>query len=200
MLHLLRFLSLTAALCLVLVATPVQAASVQTQDNWVPEANDVLIVDVQSNTAYLLHQDARYLPFLVATGMKRKVHYLNHSYYAQTPTGTWVARERKIQLHKRDFGPTGRFLRLFQNGTLRTAYGIHSHKDIEQWMQRGDRYTSLGCIVVSEQMLDIIERTYEIGGNRLVVITTLGPERFLQELTVREQTALWNPVWQSWGI
>lgn len=147
----------------------------------------MFIVDVNANTGYLLHADSdEYLPFLVATGMKKTVNYLGMTYNAQTPLKTWVAKQKVTQPDKVDFGVTGRFFRLYMNGQTRTSYGIHGYKYFDKWLQEGERYRSFGCIVMSEEMLNIIEKTYALNSNSLLVVTSNGPQTFLDALTVRE--------------
>ncbi len=181
------FLILTSALLLAAAtAAPTSAATVLMPSEWVPEYGDQLFVDVSANMGYLLHRDARYMPFKVATGLQRTIYYNHTLYYAQTPAAFWVAKDRVIQLDNVNFGPTRRFFRLYRNGDTRTAYGIHGHKSIEEWLKSPMRYRSYGCIVVAEETLDIIERTYALNDNSLIVTTMLGSDKFLQELAARE--------------
>lgn len=184
----LRTASICIGLAFALLATPVSAASVVSLDQWVPQAGDQLIVDVVSNTGYLVHPDATYLPFLVASGQKRTVHYLGMTYYAATPQRMWVAKDRKIQPDRVNFGVSGRFLRLFADGTKYTAYGIHSYKYIDKWMKEDERYKSLGCVVVTEEIMTIIENTYYLNGNTLQVTTTSGPQKLVDLLSRLEQS------------
>lgn len=183
-----RFLLSAGIAVVCALPAAVSAASVATPDTWVPAKGDMFIVDRQANTGYLLHaHSTEYLPFLIATGMKKQVSYLGMNYYAQTPLRTWVARQSVTQSNRVDFGVTGRFLRLYINGETRTSYGIHGYKYFDTWLQESDRYRSLGCIVMSERMLDIIEQTYVLNNNSLLVVTTEGPQAVLDALSAREQ-------------
>ncbi len=187
--HLRFTLPILTGLSLWLIAMPASAATVLTPDQWKPEVGDRLIVDVDANMGYLLHEDARYMAFPVATGLRKTIRYMGQTYYAETPLGSWVAKDRKIQSDRVMFGQTGRFLRLFEDGTRYTSYGIHSFKYVDTWLASGDRYRSYGCIVVSEELMNIIEATYVINGKTLAVETTYGSQRFLDELALREWKA-----------
>ncbi len=162
-------------------ATPIQPSS------WQAQQGDEFIVDVDANVGYLLHLDGSYTTFLVATGMRKTVRYLGNTYYAETPLDQWVAKAKMIQGDKVNFGPSGRFFRLFRDGVTRTSYGIHSHRDIQKWLGQDARYRSLGCIVVSESILDIIDDTVALNGGQLTVITTYGQQKFLDEVATRIQ-------------
>ncbi len=168
-------------------AIPASAASLIQTSEWKPAIGDELIVDVESNTGYLIHTDGSYLPFLVATGLQKNIRYLGRTYFAQTPLKEWVAKEKKIQTDKVMFGKTGRFFRLFDGGTVSTPYGIHSFKYVDDWMKDEDRYRSYGCVVVTEEILDIVEDTFYLNGKALKVKTIFGLEQFIDELAERER-------------
>ncbi len=182
-----RVLSLLLSILLLSLPLAVSATGYIPQQQWQPRIVDEFIVDVDSNTGYLLHADGGYMAFPLATGQQRTIHYLGINYFASTPLSSWIAKDEMIQTDRVDFGITGRFLRLYKNGSERTAYGIHGYKYFKKWLKDDTRYKSLGCIVVSEDMLDIIEATYRINGNRLNVQTTYGPQKLLDELTAIEQ-------------
>lgn len=181
---------------LLLVPALSHAATVSTLLEWRPEVGDHLFVDVDSNTAYLVHADARYLPFLVATGVRRRVQYLGLDYYAETPLADWVAEDSgTIQPDRVTFGPSGRFYRLYRmyaDGKKRTSYGLHSSRDIKKWLEQPNRYKSYGCIVMTEEMLDVIDATVKINGGHLSVTTTYGSQKFLDELAEREAKQSWS--------
>lgn len=161
------------------------AARAQTIDQWVPEAGDIMICDITENMCYLLHATTdEYLPFRVGSGAKGTARHpvYGYRYNTQTPIMTWTAAKKDLQ----PFGKTRRFYRLYVNGK-RTHYGIHSYKNIDKWLAEDDRYASLGCIVVSEEMLDIINLTFERSDYSFTVITTEGKGRLLYELSMREQ-------------
>jgi hypothetical protein len=168
-------------------ATHALAQEYSTQ--FVLQPNAIAYFDVKSNWGYLLNQDGTYKPFPIGSGMKKKVKYLRQEYYSETPENIWVARQRKIQPDRVNFGVTGRFLRLFDKGTQWSYYGIHSVEN-KTWPQRASRYFSFGCIIVTEDVLDLIEQAYFMNGESLVVITAKGTDRFVQELAAREQVRL----------
>ncbi len=165
-------------------ATGVSVATADSSDGFVLQPGVIFYADTQSNWGYLLNPDGTYKPFPIGSGMQKTVHYLNQTYFAATPSDIWVVRERKIQPDRISFGDTGRFFRLFDDE--RTYYGIHSIAD-KKWTQKADRYLSFGCILVEEDVLDLVEKAYELNGKVLVVITQNGVERFIQELTARQQ-------------
>jgi len=75
------------------------------------------------------------------------------------------------QLRRVTFGPTGEFLRLYFNGK-RTLYGIHGHKYFEDMINSGNRFRSMGCLIVADDVLDVIENSYLANGESLMVITS----------------------------
>ena len=182
-----RFLLIAGILLCQWNPLPASAAIVETAENWQPRQGDIFVADLTANIGYLIHADATYLPFLIASGQQRYVYYLGQRYFAATPRKTWVAKEQKIQPDRINFGASGRFLRLFDEGTEYTSYGIHSYKYISRWLSAPNRYKSLGCIVVTEDIMDILAETFALNGKELLVITTDGPNRLFQELTSREQ-------------
>ena len=144
----------------------------------------IAIFDTAANTGYLVNEDASYLPFLIASGQKRYVNAFG-GYYAETPSTEWVGMEFNMQPKGGDFGK-GRFIRLSDFGTRRTRYGIHSAAYVNKWLQESSRYKSLGCIIVSEEILDIVEQAFIVNNRKLEVITTKGSDRLFTEITERE--------------
>lgn len=165
-----RTLPLFGFLLILALPSPARAEGLMSR-NWVPAEGDVFIVDVSTNIGYLVHTEGEALPFPVATGRKSFVHYIGRYYRAETPIRTWTAEQRQIKGDRRTFGPTGRFIRLFRDGES-SPYGIHSYYREEQWMSAEGRYYSMGCILVTEQMMDVIEKTFEANGRKMLVITT----------------------------
>jgi hypothetical protein len=171
------------------IAAPAHAAVVETQEQWKPRVGDVVVADITSNTIYLVHPDAHYYPSLMASGLQKDINYLGEKYYAQTPVAHWTVKQRMYQIDKTDFGQTGLFLRLYRDGVTKTAYGIHSHKNIAAWLKSPERYKSYGCIVVTESVLALIDQTYKMNGNSLEVYTTNGPDKLIELLQHGEQLA-----------
>jgi hypothetical protein len=162
-------------------AEPVRAQSIMPGDSealveWNVEAGDSFIADTKENMGYLLHQNGEYISFRIATGQKRIVRYIGRVYDARTPERKWVAREKQTKGDRITFGPEGTFLRLFIENE-HTPYGIHSHRSISAMLADSERYKSMGCILVSKEILDIIVQTYEINGKALPVRTVYGLER-----------------------
>ncbi len=149
---------------------------------WTPEPADVFVVDVPNNIGYLIHADGGFISFPVATGQKETVHYIGRTYKANTPIRIWTVQQKQIKGDRRTFGVSGRFLRLYRNGE-ESPYGIHSYFRVHEWMEDDYRFRSMGCIVVTEDILDIIERTYDAAGGSLTVITTTDVQAELGRLT-----------------
>ncbi len=140
---------------------------------WVPQSGDTFVVDTKENIGYLVHENASYLAFPVVTGQRKTVHYLGLTYDAATPDTQWRAESEEYKGDHITFGPTGRFFRL-SDDTEATSYGIHGHAYADAMLAKPDRYRSMGCIIVNERMLDIIEKTFNINNGLLDVLTTDG--------------------------
>jgi hypothetical protein len=48
----------------------------------------------------------------------------------------------------------------------------HDKALVAEWMQKDERFLTMGCIVVTEQMMDVLEETFMKSGKKLTVITT----------------------------
>ena len=142
---------------------------------WKISEGDRFLVDIETNQGFLVHKNGWYYQFPIVTGQQRHVYYIGRSYFAQTPSEDWVVKKLD---RKRPgtvtFGRTGRFFRLYIDGEKRTAYGIHGHRDAEFMINSNMRYRSMGCILVNETMLDVIQKTYEKNGEELHVQTRFG--------------------------
>jgi hypothetical protein len=141
--------------------TPAPAAYQVSIEEWQPKGGDRFVVDTLNNEGYLIHTDGQYIRFPVITGQRRRVYYIGRSYNAATPNWDWEAKSKDIKGDRVTFGPTGRFVRLYEDGE-ETAYGIHEHKSEEVMFARDIRYQSMGCVIVRTAMMDIIEQTYDI--------------------------------------
>lgn len=159
---------------LIIAATPAHAVfwskkdTPTTPENWIPAAGDKLIVDVDTNIGYLIHNDDTRLEFPVATGQRKYVSYLGMHYFAGTPKQKWVVKEMSIQSDRYTFGEEGKFFRMYSNDK-RTRYGIHTIANAEEIFEREKRYASMGCTLVTEEILNIIEKTFEVNGGELNV-------------------------------
>lgn len=141
---------------------------------WTVQSGDRFIADVSTNMGMLIRKDgSAYTKFLIATGQRRVVRYIGRVYNAATPIKTWTARTREVKGDRITFGPEGIFLRLFDEDQ-RTPYGIHSHRSIAEMLADDERYKSMGCILVSNEILSIIEHTMEANEGELVVETVEG--------------------------
>lgn len=157
-----------------LAATAPQADSPSIpQESWISMKGDRLIVDTQENMGYLVHDNGSYFEFKVATGQKRNVRYLGLSYNAATPNRRWNVLSTHIQPDRTTFGPSGLFLRLYYKDE-RTSYGIHSHRSIAKMLEEEKRYESMGCVLVTDDVLAFITQAYYLNGNTLDVVTVNG--------------------------
>ncbi len=145
-------------------------------ENWRITKGDTFVVDTKENLGYLVHENGGYTQFLIATGQRRTVRYIGKTYNAATPSHAWVAMTKETKGDHITFGKEGTFFRLFIDGTESTSYGIHTHASIDKMLSEDDRFRSMGCILVSKAMLDVIEATYEMNGQTLSVQTVYGFE------------------------
>ena len=127
----------------------------------------------------------------MATGQLRTVRYIGRTYYAATPLKLWTMESSHIKSDRVTFGKTGLFLRLYDEGES-TAYGIHSHRDITYMLnlEADDRYRSMGCILVSQELLDVLEREFEVNNEMLSVRTVAGPVEPVR-ISVKEPALGW---------
>ena len=126
-----------------------------------------------------MHENASYTSFPVVTGQRKRVHYLGLTYDASTPETEWHADSEEIKGDHITFGSTGRFFRLSDSDGP-TSYGIHGHAYADAMLAKDDRYRSMGCIIVSERMLDVIEKTFNQNHGSLEVLTTDGKPQGIQ--------------------
>lgn len=143
-------------------------ASMQTS-SWRAERGDSLVIDTERNMGYLMHGDGRYIAFRIVTGQRRYVRYIGISYFAGTPDGDYVIRSRHIKGDRITYGPSGRFLRMYRDDEF-THYGIHEHASEEEMFAEGERYRSMGCIIVKSRILDILDETFNKNGEIAVTI------------------------------
>lgn len=142
-------------------------------DSWVPVAGDRVIVDTEKNVGYVVRENGDYTTFPVLTGQRRVVRYIGRTYNAATPEQAWTVKSVDVKGRSMTFGETGTFMRLYdENG--QTAYGIHSHLTFKKMLSEGDRYRSMGCVLVDEDILKMLVKTYELNGSTLDVATAFG--------------------------
>lgn len=165
----------TTVLSVVLgITAPVTLASSVSVETWQPEIGDVFIVDTQTNQGYIVHRDGVFITFPVVTGKRAFVRYIGRTYKATTPEAAWVVKSRHTKGDRITFGVTGSFLRLYKNGDESTPYGIHGHRYSERMLSQEERFESMGCVIVSEEVLHILEDTYELNSQTLTVVTSYG--------------------------
>lgn len=144
---------------------------------WEPEEGDMFIVDTKENIGYIRHPDGDYATVYLATGQRRWVTYIGRSYNATTPEGWWTVKSTTIQPDRRTFGPSGLFLRLYWGGKDYTSYGIHSNANIADMLKEPLRYFSMGCILVDDHVLGLLQESYQLNGDQLHVLTKYGVEK-----------------------
>ncbi len=158
-------------------STPMQSS------DWIPGVGDTFLADTKNNVGYLIHKNnSGYLKFLIATGQRNTVNYLGRSYIATTPVREWAVVSREIKSDRTTFGKQGRFLRLSYNSE-KTPYGIHSHASIETMLSKSERYRSMGCILVSDDILDLMDETFDINDGSIAVNTVYGIPEALSVLS-----------------
>lgn len=125
---------------------------------------DYFLVDIDDAVGYLVNNSSNtYASFPIMTGAKR----------TPTPEKEWVVKEKNIQPNRTIFGETGEFLRMYTDeGGTRTGYGIHNYAFFEEEIENGTKYLSLGCILVSASVHDLIEKSYLASGENMKMITT----------------------------
>ncbi len=154
------------------VSTGVSAVPIA-PEAWVPQPGDRVMVDTAINEGHLVGEDGTYTSFPVLTGQKRVVRYIGRTYNAATPSKEWIAKSVDVKGRSMTFGETGTFVRLYDDGE-KTPYGIHSHLTFQKMLDEGDRYRSMGCVLVSEDVLKLIVQTFELNGGTLNVTTANG--------------------------
>lgn len=106
---------------------------------------------------------------------------MGRTYNATTPVSEWKALSKHVQRDRITFASHGTFLRLYKNGSQHTSYGIHSHAYIGRILKETDRFASMGCVLVNEEVLPHIVKAYELNGNALRVTTVDGLIDIAQE-------------------
>ncbi|MDX9970831.1 MAG: L,D-transpeptidase [Candidatus Gracilibacteria bacterium] len=126
-------------------------------------AGDYFLVDIENAQGYLINENSRfYTVFPIMTGAKR----------TPTPVKDWVVLEENIKSDRITFDDSGEFFRMFLNdGATRTGYGIHGYAYFDFEIANGRKFLSLGCVLVSDANLDLIEESFIANGNRLNVYT-----------------------------
>ena len=170
---------MSALFGLVVSASPMTSYHHVPLEEWVAAKGDRFIVDTRENVGYIVHEDGSFTHMRVGSGRNEVVRYIGRTYLASTPSSRWTVKSKHIQGDKITFGPSGRFLRLYKNGTDYTAYGIHATANIDYLLAEDDRYKSFGCVLVDDDVMDVLYKTYELNNNSLEVVTIHGLESIL---------------------
>jgi hypothetical protein len=177
---LVQFAASIVGLFLTLASPHTSAPSIADVELWEPQIGDQVIFDTKENMGYLVHPNGTKLSFRSVSGQQRVVHYIGLTYNASTPSKDWIAKSRHIKGDRITYGPTGRFLRLYEKGDIYSHYGIHTHKYGKEFLAGDNRYRSMGCIIVSEDIFDVIEETYYLNGEHLKVATRHGLDEWMK--------------------
>ncbi len=138
---------------------------------------------------------------MVITGQRSVVRYIGRVYDATTPVRSWTALSKETKGDRITFGKDGTFFRLTNNKTEeRTPYGIHGHAYADKMFSGQTRYRSMGCIIVSDEILEIIGRTFAMNGDRLPVLTTFGLEQDIASLRDNLIKSAGNTNMTAYGV
>jgi hypothetical protein len=139
---------------------------------YVSSAGDYLIVYLPTGTAYLANDTTKiYAQFSVLSGQPKNVHYIGRYYFAATPEQEWEIKSMDTKKDRVTFGKTGKFYRLYEDGKS-TPYGIHGYKYAAKLIEKGDVYASMGCVIVPEEVLPLIDNSFKSDNKDFKVITT----------------------------
>lgn len=132
-------------------------------DEYIPAKGDYFLVDIEKAVGYLLNDIGQtYTSFPIMTGSKR----------TPTPEKDWVVLQKNIQPNRVVFAESGEFFRMFlDEGKTFTHYGIHGYGFFEEEIEKGTKFLSLGCVLVADDVLDLIEESYLANGESLNIST-----------------------------
>ena len=152
----------------------------ESREHWEVQPS-LFISDTQSNRGYLLglretNKGFPMLAFDVGSGRRSIVRYIGRVYDATTPEKQWEVKSLHIKGDRITFGKTGSFLRLYDSEGQSTPYGIHATSNIDTIlsMPPHERYVSMGCILVSNELLSLLIDTYQFEEGALMVQTING--------------------------
>lgn len=161
------------------------------QHEWTLQPS-LFVADTLSNTGYLIGltpTDRGYpvLAFIIGSGRPSVVRYIGRVYDATTPERRWVVKSIHTKGDRITFGKTGRFLRLYDDeGATYTPYGIHATSNIDYILSLPSdmRFMSMGCILVSDDILSLLIDTFNLGDNALSVKTMKGVDAIQPTLSL----------------
>ena len=137
-----------------------------------PADGDYLLADLSRGVGYLANNGNKsFTTFPLLSGQHRYVYYIGRYYYAATPEQKWVVKEMNIQGDRITFSESGRFLRMYANGETYTSYGIHGHAHFETMIERDSKFQSMGCLLVSDEVMDVLEKSFYANENGMRVLT-----------------------------
>ncbi|MEK7544666.1 MAG: hypothetical protein AAB551_00890 [Patescibacteria group bacterium] len=143
-----------------------------------PSKGDFFMADLENSVGYLVNDHSRqYVAFPILSGRRQFSYYLGRYYFAETPDQTWAVKEDNILSDRVTFSKSGRFLRLF-DGEKRTSYGIHGHLYFSTMIGRENKYVSYGCVLVDDNILTLIEKSFHANNDFLKVTTTKDQRAF----------------------
>jgi len=149
-----------------------------------PSEGDYLTVYIPTGTAYLANDTTKiYAQFPILSGQPKNVYYIGRYYFAATPEQEWEIKSMDTKKDHVTFGKTGRFFRLYE-GDDGTPYGIHGYKYAQKLIEAGKIYASMGCVIVPENVLDIIDASYKADNKDMKVITTSDIEKIANFIVI----------------
>lgn len=133
---------------------------------------DYVLANLSRGVGYLANRESKiFTTFPLLSGQHRYVYYVGRYYYAATPEQEWVIKEMNIQRDRFTFSESGRFLRMYANGDTYTSYGIHAHAHFETMIERDSKFQSMGCLLVSDEVMDVLEESFYANENGMRVLT-----------------------------
>jgi len=130
---------------------------------------DYFMVDIDAGFGYIMNDDlGRFTAFPVMTGARG----------TPTPEEHWVILSKHVKGNHFTFGRTGEFLRMYRvkdgEKPKRTAYGIHNYALFDEKVADDTKFLSLGCVLVSEDVLNIVEESWLVNGRAMDIYTKHG--------------------------
>jgi hypothetical protein len=142
-----------------------------TISEFVPSPGDYVMADTSASIGFLMNDTTKkHAIFPIISGRKKWVTYIGRRYFAETPARTWFVKDMDIKGDRVTFSKSGKFLRLYADGKP-TAYGIHGYKYFQNAIEKDQRYISFGCVLVEDEVLEVIQKSFEANDNELKVVT-----------------------------
>ncbi len=139
--------------------------------NFEPSYGDYFVADLEDGIGYLVNDANKSFTFFpLLSGQRRNICYIGSCYYGATPEKIWEVKEENVQSDRITFSDSGKFLRLF-DGDKSTHYGIHGHAYFDTMLQKDTKFQSMGCILVPDDALNVVEESFIANVDELKVIT-----------------------------